>query len=188
MKHRIVTLAAFIVAAPAVAQVGNSGADFVDAVRTGNGMRAQELIAGAPNQTELFNARDFRGQTALIVAAGRRDEEWTGYLISNGADPNIADRDGTTPLIAGARAGFFDGVGWLLAAGARVDASNRSGETALIAAVQARQPQIVRLLLNAGADPDRTDSLAGYSARDYARRDPRARDILKLIEAKKPKG
>ena len=28
---------------------------------------------------------------------------------------------------------------------------------------------------------------AGYSARDYAQRDPRARDILKLINDKKPK-
>ena len=185
--HRTLTLFALLLAAPASAQLGSSGAEFVEAVRTGNGMRAQELIAASPNKAELLNARDYDGRTALILAAGRRDEEWTGYLISNGADPNIADRDGTTPLIAGARAGFFDGVGWLLAAGARVDAANRGGETALIVAVQARQAQIVRLLLSAGADPDRTDALAGYSARDYAQRDPRARDILKLIEAKKPK-
>ena len=46
----------------------------------------------------------------------------------------------------------------------------------------------IRLLLNAGADPDRTDAAAGYSARDYATRDTRARDILKLINDKKPKG
>jgi hypothetical protein len=46
---------------------------------------------------------------------------------------------------------------------------------------------MVRLLLNAGADPDRTDSAAGYSARDYATRDTRSRDILKLITDKKPK-
>jgi hypothetical protein len=43
------------------------------------------------------------------------------------------------------------------------------------------------MLLEAGANPDKTDHAAGYSARDYAQRDPRARDILKLIETKKPK-
>jgi len=53
--------------------------------------------------------------------------------------------------------------------------------------VQQRQVPIVRRLLAAGANPDKTDSAAGYSARDYAARDSRASDILKLIEAKKPK-
>ena len=86
------------------------------------------------------------------------------------------------------RVGFENAIEWLLGLGAKVDASNRMGETPLIVAVQQREAPIVRLLLNAGADPDRTDHAAGYSARDYAARDPRARDILKLIEDKKPKG
>jgi hypothetical protein len=46
---------------------------------------------------------------------------------------------------------------------------------------------IVRRLLAAGANPDKTDSVQGFSARDYATRDPRARDILKIITDKKPK-
>ena len=89
--------------------------------------------------------------------------------------------------MAAARAGYFDGVGWLLGLGAKVDTTNKSGETALILAVQQREPSVVRALLNAGANPDKTDNSAGYSARDYASRDPRARDILKMIETKKPK-
>jgi ankyrin repeat protein len=68
-----------------------------------------------------------------------------------------------------------------------VDATNRSGETALIVAVQQRDTRLVRQLLDRGADPDHADSVAGYSARDYASRDPRARDIQKLINDKKPK-
>ena len=40
---------------------------------------------------------------------------------------------------------------------------------------------------DAGANPDKPDSAAGYSARDYAARDNRGRQILQLIEAKKPK-
>ncbi len=76
---------------------------------------------------------------------------------------------------------------WLLLQGAKVDATNNMGETALIAAVMQRQTAAVRRLLEAGADPDKADTSAGYSARDYALRDTRARDILRLIEAKKPK-
>ena len=42
---------------------------------------------------------------------------------------------------------------------------------------------LVRLLLSAGADPKQTDNVAGYSAHDYAARDPRAATILKLLDA-----
>ena len=52
------------------------------------------------------------------------------------------------------------------------------GETALIVAVQQRQPRCVKLLLRSGANPDKTDHAAGYSARDYAKRDTRNREML----------
>ena len=65
----------------------------------------------------------------------------------------------------------------------KVDAANRMGETALIVAVQNRHADIVKVLLALGADPDKADSAAGYSARDYAKRDTRSRDLIKLIEA-----
>jgi hypothetical protein len=43
---------------------------------------------------------------------------------------------------------------------------------------------MVRLLLSRGADPRRTDNVAGMSALDYARQDPRAAAVLKMLEAK----
>ena len=172
-------------AMPAAAQNASSGIEFVEAVRTSNGDKVVELLTAKP--TGLIDARGDDGNTALIVALARRDEEWTGFLLGKGADPNLTGKGGDTPLMAAARAGYFDGVGWLLQLGAKVDSTNRSGETALILAVQQRQPMIVKILLSAGADPDRTDSVAGYSARNYAARDPRAGEIAKLIESKKPK-
>ena len=43
---------------------------------------------------------------------------------------------------------------------------------------------MVRLLLARRADPKRTDNVAGMSALDYAKQDPRAGAVLKLLEAK----
>jgi ankyrin repeat protein len=183
----ILAAAAFAVAStPAPGQVaGYDGYHFVDAVRKRDGDTATQLLSSHP--TGLVNAKDAEGQSGLLVAISRNDEQWTGFLLNKGADPNLAGKDGDTPLIAASRIGFETAIGWLLGLGARVDTANRMGETPLIIAVQAREPKIAELLLNAGANPDRTDSAAGYSARDYAKRDPRARDILKMIEAKKPK-
>ena len=159
--------------------------DFVHAVEQRNGDKATELLNDNP--PGIVNSRNGEGDTALIIAIERSDPDWTGFLIKKGADINLGGHGGDTPLIAAARVGFEDAVEWLLSLGAKVDASNRMGETPLIIAVQQRQPQIVRVLLNAGADPDKQDSAAGYSARDYAKRDTRSRQILELIEAKKPK-
>lgn len=174
-------------AQPAAAQMGGLGVghEFIQAVRERNGGRANELIQSNP--PGILNARDSDGNTPLLIAVGREDTEWTSFLLLKGADANLPNKDGDTPLIMAARTGFTDAADWLLEMGAKVDGANRMGETALIVAVQQRQAPLVRRLLEAGANPDRQDSAAGYSARDYALRDTRSRQILQLIEAKKPK-
>lgn len=188
MKSLKIALAAVALCAawaPAVAQLGSDGAQFVDAVRKSDGDTAKKLID--THGTSIVNSRDYDGHTALIAAISNRNEDWTAFLLTNGADPNLPGKAGETPLITAARVGYDDAVGWLLEQGAKVDATNRMGETALIVAVHQRQSRILRILLQAGADPDKTDNAAGLSAREYAARDTRSRDLLQLIEAKKPK-
>ena len=157
---------------------------FLNAIKERDALKANELARS--NGAEILDVRGDDGSTPLTITIARGDEEWTGFLISKGANVNLPGKGGDTPLILAARVGFTEAVRWLLLKQARVDMTNRSGETALIAAVQQRQLPIVRLLLDAGADPDKADSAAGYSARDYAKRDNRSRAILQAIEAKKP--
>ena len=185
VARAVLLLAATLPAAAATAQGGFDGDKFVAAVRERDGAEAMEILRA--RGATVLNARDEKGETGLIVAISRRDEDWAMFLLQQGADPNQAARDGETPLIAAARVGYTGAIATLIDLDAKIDETNRMGETALIVAVQRRQAPIVKLLLAAGADPDRTDSAAGYSARDYARRDTRSREILKLIEAKKPK-
>jgi len=172
--------------APAFGQSTGSASDqFIDAVRKSDGAATTQLVADHPT---IVNAKDGKGDTALIIAIARRDPEFTGFLLNKGADPNLAGAKGDTPLIEAARIGFDDAAEWLIGLHAKVDGTNRMGETPLIVAVQMRDVRMVRTLLSAGADPDVHDAAAGYSARDYARRDPRAREILKLIDEAKPDG
>ena len=174
-------------APPAVAQSTSfsSPDDFITAVRNRDGDKATQLLSASPGR--YINSRSDSGDTPLTIAVGRSDENWTGFLLGKGADPNRPGKGGDTPLIIASRNGFDQGVQWLLLQGAKVDATNNMGETALIAAVMQHQTAAVRRLLEAGADPDKADTAAGYTARDYAKRDARARQILQMIETKKPK-
>jgi len=187
IRFAIAALALGALTAPVLAQTagGFDGVLFVDAVKKKDGSKVMELIQ--KDGAGIVDSKDSSGNTALIIAITDRNEDFTAFLLNKGADPNLPGKGGDTPLIAAARVGYQDAGEWLISQGAKVDGANRMGETPLIVAVQQRQLPMVRMLLDAGANPDKTDNAAGLSARDYAARDSRARDILQLIEAKKPK-
>jgi len=177
---------AIVPAGPAAAQFSD-GYSFLKAVKDRDVLKAKGLI-DKPGST-IVNARDAdTGETALMIAIKRRDTPWMGFLLQNGADPNLKDGDGNTPLVAAAMNGFPEGVRALLAAKAQVDGSNGRGETALIKAVHMRDTGSVQMLLAAGADPDRTDNQAGLSARDYAARDIRTGQLAKIMAEAPKKG
>ena len=164
--------------------LGSDSEAFITAIREGDGAKA-ELLAGKGGTT-VVNYRGYDGDTPLTVAMAKRSTSYVSFLLGRGADADMADKRGDTPLIIAARSGFVEGIDRMLAVRANVDAANRQGETALIVAVQGRHTQAVRRLLEGGANADKADIAAGYSARDYARRDSRNRDLLRLIETVKP--
>ncbi len=124
------------------------------------------------------------GETALHIVTRERDITWLGFLLGKGARADVQDKAGDTALTLAAQLGWAEGAELMLSRGAPVNGQNGRGETPLILAVHARDPVMVRLLLGKGADPKRSDSLAGYSALDYARQDPRAAPILNILEEK----
>jgi uncharacterized protein len=174
-----------IVAPAAYAQFSDSYS-FLKAVKEGKGQDATDLIDEPGKGGVIINTRDdVSGETALHLVIKRRDLNWTGFLLQKGANPNVADRQNVTPLILATQLNFIEGAEWLLKFKANVNQANRSGETPLILATQLRNPDMVRLLLAKGANPDKTDNVAGLSARDYAGRDGRGSAILAIIEAGK---
>ena len=152
-------------------------------MREGEFSKALALVE-KPGST-VVNYRGGDGDAGLHIAVRHRDANWVGFLLSREADPDLGNAEGDTPMILATRLGFSEGVARMLMNGATVDKDNKLGETALIVAVQQRQPGIVRMLLEAGANPDKTDYASGYSARDYAKRDNRSTEILKLIDTVK---
>lgn len=184
ISYAAAMLGILLAANPAVAQSNSQGEALLTAVKDHDGAKLMELVNA--NGAGFLNARGFDGSTALTLAVQARNSEYTDYLLTRGADPNFPGTGGEPPMVIAARQGWAEGIDHLLIVGARSDATNRQGETALIVAVQLRNTPLVRRLLAAGANPDKSDSSAGMSARDYAKRDNRARDILTMIEHAKP--
>ena len=179
-------IVAAVAAMPAMSQGlpnASEGEKFLKAIEDGDNNTAIPLLEQPGSRIASY--KGYKGETALHIATRKRKLDWVGYLLKKGADANATDRNGETALIIASRIGFEEAADWLLKLGARVDAANGRGETALIIAVQQRQPRIVELLLKSGANPDKADFGAGYSARDYAKRDSRNPQLLKLIETVK---
>jgi len=170
---------------PALSQGANTseGEKFLKAIEKGENNEAIPLLEQPGSR--VVNYRGYDGDTALHITTRNREVDWVGYLLKKGADPNIGDAKGDTPLMIAARIGFEEAADYMVRMGAKVDMANRRGETALIIAVQQHQARVVELLLKAGANPDKADHSAGYSARDYAKRDARNPQLLKLIETVK---
>lgn len=161
----------------------SEGEEFLKALKDGDNNTALELANKPGGRVVSF--RGYNGDTPLVVSTRERELSWISFLLRRGADPNMGDSKGDTPLIIASSLGFDEAAELLLRHKAKVDATNRKGETALTIAVQQRQTRIVELLLKAGANPDKTDHITGYSPRDYAKRDTRNPQILKLIESTK---
>lgn len=171
-----------IVAVPALAQMGFSGGyAFLKAVRERDGTKVMATVTDG-NST-IINSRDpGSGEGALHILVKGRDHNWLNFLSGRGARVDLQDDDGATPLLLAAQIGWVQGVELLLGRGANVNLANNRGETPLILAVQRRDLPMVRLLLANRADLDQADMLQGYSALDYARRDPRATQIVREID------
>lgn len=179
-------------AAPVAAQDFSNGYTFIKAVKERDGAKVDALLRAAGSTVGTAKEQS-SGNGALHIVTLDRDLAWIGYLIGKGVKVDSRNAEGNSPLALAAQLGWVEGAQQLLRYSASVNLGNNRGETPLIFAVQKRDLPMVRLLVSRGANPRHTDSVAGYSALDYAKRDGRAAAIVRLLEtpvesAKKPQG
>lgn len=190
MKSRLIfpaLLVALMVPTSASAQFSDSY-NFLKAIRDRSKEGNKAITMMQKPGTVIIDTKDITtGETALHIVTKERDLTWINYLLGLGARPDIRDGRGNTPLMIATQIRFVEGAQALIKRRAQVDLANSGGETPLMRAVQQRDLALVRLLLNARANPDRVDSMAGLSARDYAKRDTRGQAILKIIEEPRAK-
>jgi uncharacterized protein len=137
------------------------------AARTGKPGPVKALLAGGAN----VNAKDRKGQTALMWAAADGHADAVATLIAAGAEFRAPLPSGFTPLLFASREGRIEVVQALLKAGADVNeslqpkkAANRgpkAGNSPLTMAIENGHFELAAVLLKAGANPN--DQRAGFA-------------------------
>jgi ankyrin repeat protein len=132
---------------------------------------AQALLQSSQIQV---NARNYREETALMLAALRGQDALALDLVARGAAVNKA---GWTPLHYAATGGHLRMSAFLLGAGAEVNAESPNGTTPLMMAAMYGNSAVVKLMLESGAEAyPRNDQ--DLSALDFARRAGREDSVL----------
>ncbi|CAE6940022.1 KIDINS220 [Symbiodinium sp. CCMP2592] len=110
------------------------------------------LKAGVP-----LEARDERGMTALLRAAGLLKVHAVDVLVRAGAQLEARDESGNTALMYAAESANLEVVEVLIRAGAQLEARRGDGRTALMLAAQTGQLKVVEALVKAGSQLEADD-------------------------------
>ena len=107
------------------------------------------LVSKCPS---AVNTADSYGATPIVYASYKGHTEIVKFLLSNGAQPNLGNRNGTTALLIAARYDYIEVVRILLEAGADLNTTDKRGNSPLMIASVYGYNHIVKLLLDYKAD------------------------------------
>lgn len=145
-----------------------------------------------------INARDQFNRTALFAATTtERNYALPMWLLSKGADPNLASESGRTPLLTAIKYGERDAInGWrapesarligaLLDQGANANAADNEGTTTLMQAALVNDAGTIRALLSRGANLASLNN-EGQTPLDIAVAERRGLAVKALIDGGSP--
>ncbi|XP_046451149.1 serine/threonine-protein phosphatase 6 regulatory ankyrin repeat subunit B-like [Daphnia pulex] len=130
-----------------------------------------------------INYRDEEGRTALHFALNAKNMTTARYLLENGADPTIRDKNEVTPFHLAASHATTTDIIKLILKGSLVDISSRDddGMTTLHYAIEASNVITARYLLKKGADPTIRDYNDYYTPFHCAAINSKESDMLDLL-------
>lgn len=127
----------------------------------------KKAILLTQDENVKINKANGKGQTALMLAAIRVQEDVVNALLDRGADPNIPNPSGITALTEAVYKGYPPIVENLLTHGANINQADKDNWPALMYAIQQNYYPIVKLLIKKGADINHSSN-TGLTPLQYA--------------------
>ena len=128
-----------------------------------------------------IDARNWDGETILILATKQNNLECVKILINKKANLNQGDQNGNTPLMKAADGGNLEIVNLLLESGADVNQLNHNRHTALMNSAYNGHIAVVMALLDNGANV-KIIGTDNKSAEDHASNTNNKQQIIDLIK------
>lgn len=165
-------------------------AKFIKAIRRNDLDEAQACLRhksrsfweGRPQGPAQIDARDSRGNSALMHAAGYGYAHIVKNLIAQGAPVASVNKAGENALLKAAVNGSVEIVADLLAAGLKVTDRDNQGSSALIHAVRAQKAIMVAFLIEKKSDVNIRD-YKGKTPLHYAAQDGNLVALKSLLDA-----
>ncbi len=157
MKNQSRWMSPFLCASMLFITLSASADEIHDAVRSGDLVKVKTLLK---THSEWLNSPDQNQKTPLLLSLESGHAAIARYLIDQGADINLKDKDKNSPIHNAAYLGNLEIVDLLLKKGAAsLNEGNYRGQTPLHLACERGHPGVVTRLLEAGADVEARDTL-----------------------------
>lgn len=128
-----------------------SAQDIYEAVTNGDLVMVKEILA---ENSDLLNEKNSNDLTPLNLACERGQAGIVDFLLNQGADPYLGDRENSQPIHLASISGSIECMDLLLDKGVDINLQDDFGMTPLLFALSRRQADMAGYIIERGADID----------------------------------
>ena len=146
---------------------------------------ATEIARALINQVGKVDVIDADGNSLLMHSIARKNQSLTAMLLSEGANPNLLNKDGFSPLHLASTNGDDIAIYYLMMAGGDPNLRDGDGNTSLMYASMTCNQQTLQMMVSMGADLTAVNfANKNKSVLDYAKMNTKHPDVYQFLNNK----
>ena len=146
---------------------------------------ATEIARALINQVGKVDVIDADGNSLLMHSIARKNQSLTAMLLSEGANPNLLNKDGFSPLHLASTNGDDIAIYYLMMAGGDPNLRDGDGNTSLMYASMTCDQQTLQMMISMGADLTAVNfANKNKSVLDYAKMNTKHPDVYQFLNNK----
>lgn len=146
---------------------------------------ATEIARALINQVGKVDVIDADGNSLLMHSIARKNQSLTAMLLSEGANPNLLNKDGFSPLHLASTNGDDIAIYYLMMAGGDPNLRDGDGNTSFMYASMTCNQQTLQMMISMGANLNAINfANKNQSVLDYAKMNTNHPDVYQFLNNK----
>ena len=146
---------------------------------------ATEIARALINKVGKVDVIDADGNSLLMHSIARKNQSLTAMLLSEGANPNLLNKDGFSPLHLASTNGDDIAIYYLMMAGGDPNLRDGDGNTSFMYASMTCNQQTLQMMISMGADLTAVNfANKNKSVLDYAKMNTKHPDVYQFLNNK----